>query len=183
MTNSSAAPGYDYTLLQNLEKHPDVARAYGNYMAAFACLEQDLWLVFASILDTDYLGATRLLGHLQSFTVKIEAIENFAPHAKTLKPAGKKGVDVIFSIAREANAFRNKLAHGVFGEDLKGNLVLSPFFGSTSRKGSVLRISAKTIDDRRTLDIERLMLLIDCWNKNKPFPAGILLKPTITQKA
>lgn len=176
-------PGYDYTLLQDLDRFPDVATALGHYMAAFGCLEQDLWLFFSVVLSTDYPGAVSLLGHLQSLNTKIEAVENFIPHAKNLKPPAKKSFPDLIAIAKECNGFRNKLAHGVFSVDHNGVLHLTPYLGSTARKSQTKKITAKTIEDRRNLDIARLMTLLDCVKRDVPFPAGILLTPTIVQRS
>jgi hypothetical protein len=98
--------------LSTLHEHPDIARHVGCYVATFSGLEMALWFLYAEILGTDFKGAVELLGEIQSFTVRLNAVERFAKHVNAVD-LGK--YMAALEQARRVNTFRNLLMHGIYG--------------------------------------------------------------------
>ena len=159
-----------------------MARAVGQYVAAFARLEQELYISFGKVLGTDYNGAMQLLGHIQSFSTRLTAIKTFLP-ATALTTDDKKTGTVVFGIAKECNNFRNKLIHGQWGLTDAGQLRLVPWATSTTKKSKAEAINAKLIDDRRTLDLDRCVFINRMFQEGQPLPPPPFRpEPTIVPK-
>lgn len=69
--------------LYTLERHPEVAREYGRYMAAFSNVGAMVYILFAKMLgDASKLArAQAVLSHVQSFSLKLTTVENYLPHS------------------------------------------------------------------------------------------------------
>jgi hypothetical protein len=116
-----------------LRAFPLLAERVGNYTACFAMMETALWLLYARVLGCNTDGALALLGHIESFSIKLTAIESFLPHS-ALSQDIKERCSEIFRTARECNAFRNKLAHGIYSTNAAADrVILAAFAMSTSR--------------------------------------------------
>jgi hypothetical protein len=121
MTRSKRAPRRDlreqFSITTNLQQFPEIARHVGLYTATFANAELPLWAIYSIILGMEDIEAIMLLGDIQSFTVKLSAVErifvrrkdSFAPYAGIF--------ETVFDLAKKVNKFRNKLAHGLYVTD------------------------------------------------------------------
>jgi hypothetical protein len=120
-SDMSDRPDADW--VYDLEQHPEIAAKVGVFTARFAALEQILWKLYGIVLGSpDERGAMVLLGGLQSFTVKLDAIERYATYRFDKDKAEK--YKALFKLAKEINRFRNELAHGLYMTDDSKSVVL-----------------------------------------------------------
>lgn len=84
-------------------------------------MEIGLWNVYSFVLGTSEVGAQTLLGSTQSFAAKLDAVERlFVVQDTSRAGPADEYADLflkIFKGAREANTFRNVLAHGLYLTD------------------------------------------------------------------
>jgi hypothetical protein len=122
--------------MDSLHAFPDLAQQIGQFTAAFASLEHLLWSLYGLILcgaGTDR-QAIALLGHIDSFTIKLTAILNFLPYS-FINPGQQTVARKLLERARQCNIFRNALAHGLYLSDDQGTRVeLLSYATSTGRK-------------------------------------------------
>jgi hypothetical protein len=120
--------------MDSLHAFPKLAESVGQYMASFAALEMLLWCLYGKVVNSNMDGAMAMLGHIESFALKLTAIENFVIYSG-LSDEHKKAAREFFVIARECNAFRNSLAHGLYLSDDDGTRVeLVSYASSANRK-------------------------------------------------
>jgi hypothetical protein len=145
--------------MYDLYHHPDVAAEYGRYMAAFARMENCVYFLFSRMLGErkpHIRNAQAILGHIQSFGLKLTIIESYLPYSG-LQERERQDAEAAIGIARECNKFRNSLAHGMFllsGEELH----LHPY-AFEYKKTKPEPIDAETIRDRREYDVERAYIM------------------------
>jgi hypothetical protein len=139
--------GIDYDeIVANIRKYPDVATEIGIFIAAYAGLELALWHVFAQVLGREDPNASvDLLGHIQSFSLRLDAIERFLPHSPDKKKLEKTAADII-SKARDINKFRIDLVHGLYFKRSTGGLLVHTSLTDPSKgKGRAMHIRAEII--------------------------------------
>lgn len=100
----------DVHIIQNLNGHDHLAHRLGQFVAVFAGLEVSLWKLYGKIIGNE-LGAIALLGSIQSFAVKLDAVERFV---LTTRPKDKRAILDVLREARDLNTFRNDLFHGSY---------------------------------------------------------------------
>src|ERR1700687_4245108 len=99
--------------MDSLHAFPELAQQIGQFTAAFASLEHLLWSLYGLILGgagTDK-QAVALLGHIDSFSLNLTAVENFIPHS-FINPEQQTVALQIIEQTRQCNTFRNALDHG-----------------------------------------------------------------------
>jgi hypothetical protein len=121
--------------MDSLHAFPELAEHVGQFMASFAALEHLLWSLYGKMLgSTNNRSAIALLGHIESFAIKLTAMKNFIPYCHLPQPQREMAA-TLFNQVREINAFRNSLAHGLYLSDEKGTRVeILAYATSTDRK-------------------------------------------------
>ncbi|MDQ2861686.1 MAG: hypothetical protein M3T55_13405, partial [Pseudomonadota bacterium] len=96
-----------------LSAHPEVAITAANFIADFGFLEFSLFAALATILKDNGTATHIILGHVNSFSFKLDIVMAFARmHAET-SPTAKALVELEADI-RTVSSFRNILAHGIY---------------------------------------------------------------------
>ncbi|MEA2934312.1 MAG: hypothetical protein QOD74_958 [Variibacter sp.] len=134
----------DATFLMTLHDFPDVAREIGHFVCAYSGLEISLWKLYGSILGADEAGAIELLGGIQSFTHKLDAIDRFLEHSTFGRAVECRE---ILTKARDVNTFRVSLMHGLYGLHTDGTLWLHVSRTDPTRsRRKIIPLVAKSIE-------------------------------------
>jgi hypothetical protein len=135
-------PDDDYaSWMDSLHAHPKLAESVGQFMATFAGTERLLWFLYGAILGNSETAARALLGHIESFSIKLTAIENYLPHS-SLSLYKRRSAEEFLGTARECNTFRNSLAHGLYLSNEAGTKVeLLSYATSTGRKPKQVQLT------------------------------------------
>lgn len=120
--------------MDSLHAFPKLAEGVGQFMASFASLERFLWELYGKILGTHGDGAIAMLGHIESFSIKLTAMQNYLPYCQ-LAARELNSAAHFLDTARECNTFRNALAHGLYVSDEGGTKVeVLAYLTTTTRK-------------------------------------------------
>lgn len=122
-----------FDVATDLRQFPEIAEFLGYYAASFSGMELTLWLLYGHILGMDENEAMVLLGSLQSFTLKHDAVSRiFERRRATYKDADE--IAAALSEAKLVNAARNKFMHGLYLTDATYSEVrLLPFATDSTR--------------------------------------------------
>jgi hypothetical protein len=121
--------------MDSLHAFPDLAQHVGQFVAAFATMERMIWFLYGKVLGSNDEGAIAMFGHIESFGIKLTAIQNFVPHSAHIAPEEKSDFYNLLEAARKVNAFRNSLAHGIYLSDNEGTKVeILTYATSTGRR-------------------------------------------------
>ncbi|PTE08210.1 hypothetical protein [Mesorhizobium helmanticense] len=165
----------DTWVITDLEKHQDVALEYGLYMAEFSRMESQFYWLFSKLLNREaksFGNAQAILGHIQSFSTKLDTISNYLPYAR-LVPLQKREISAAIALARKSNTFRNSTAHGLFC--LKdGTLHLWPYAFETTRKTLARPFSAAIIAEERLESLNVVLSMLECLLGGRPLPNGAI---------
>jgi hypothetical protein len=133
--------------MDSLHAFPELAQHVGQFVAAFATMERMIWCLYGKALGSDDDGAIAMLGHIESFSIKLTAIEKFLPHSPHITPDQRKAFGGFLDSARAANAFRNSLAHGIYLSDEDGTKVeLLTYATSTGRKAKQFALTTTLLE-------------------------------------
>lgn len=133
--------------MDSLHAFPKLAEGVGQFMAAFASLERFLWELYGEILGANGNAAIAMLGHIESFAIKLTAIENFLPYC-ALTDQAKGQAATALERARGINTFRNTLAHGIYLSDENGTVVdVMAYATTTTRKPKLIRLTAELLSE------------------------------------
>jgi hypothetical protein len=128
--------------LESLHAFPKLAEGVGQFMATFAALEALLWEMYGQILGSKGAAAMAMLGHIESFAIKLTAIENFLPFAP-IDEEKRNAAQRYLGTVREINTFRNTLAHGLYLSDDNGTKVdVVAHATSTGRKPKIIPLTS-----------------------------------------
>jgi hypothetical protein len=149
-------PNHNFVWHTRLNDFPEIAREIGHFTAAFSGMEFSLWKIFGFVLGTDEIGAMHLLGAIQSFTVRMDAVERYFERRKCSLPKADLYPEV-FKDARAANRFRNLLAHGnYFTNEGRTQVLLQAYLTNPMRdKRPELWLSVPRINNEMRM-IERV---------------------------
>ena len=118
----------------DLQAHPDLAEQIGHYTAEFSLFEHGLWQIYGIVLGTDGVGAMTLLGSIQSFSLKLQAVERLFDLKMSSDPMANEFRSV-FAGAKKINAFRNILAHGLYvSDEAKTEIWIISYLADPGRK-------------------------------------------------
>jgi hypothetical protein len=121
--------------MDSLHAFPDLAQHVGQFVAAFATMERMIWCLYGKVIGSDDQGAIAMLGQIESFAIKLTAIQNFLPRSPHITLKERKHFYDFLEAARAINAFRNALAHGIYLSDDNGTKVeILTYATSTGRK-------------------------------------------------
>src|SRR5208282_6305282 len=120
--------------MDSLHAFPRLAEGIGQFMASFASLERLLYELYGKILGNKGDAAIAMLGHIESFSIKLTAMENFLPYC----PLDAEKLNIVAKFlgrARDINTFRNTLAHGIYLSDENATTVdVLAYATTTGRK-------------------------------------------------
>ena len=115
----------------SIQHMPDVAREVG--FLVMICANLDGWMIpaLANMLRGKDAIATAIVSRVDSLSAKFEVLVDIANERAGTPMAN--GILKHADAARKAIAFRNKLAHGMFGFDENSNPINVPFPFSVRR--------------------------------------------------
>lgn len=152
--------------MDSLHAFPELAQHVGQFVAAFATMERMIWCLYGKALGSDDDGAIAMLGHIESFAIKLTAIQNFLAYSRHITDDERRDFYDFLETARASNAFRNSLAHGIYLSDDAGTKVeLLAYATSTARKAKqrALTVTLLKTETEKVLALRRAI-------RDKVFP-------------
>jgi hypothetical protein len=166
-----------YNQLTHLDDFPEIARLVGEYVATFGDWELTLWHIYGIVLDMEEGDAMFLLGQIQSFSTRLECVKSFF-QAKRADMTSNELINEILSGAKTINAFRNKLAHGVYLTDKeKSKVILRAYVTDPARSSNqpvtkdttnFFELSAKILKDEAEKVRVSAAKISDLLTKTRP---------------
>jgi hypothetical protein len=149
----------EFVYSSELAEFPEIARFLGQYIAAFANFEAVLWLLFGILLGMSERRAMYLLGEIQSFSVRLNAMDRHSQQSEL--PTDKKAaLRQIFNGAKDCNTFRNQVVHGQFLTNKeKSSVVVLEYPSNPTKKQRVRPLTPIILQDEihRILVVEQLI--------------------------
>jgi hypothetical protein len=106
-----------YSYATDLSPFPEIAALIGRYTASFATAEIGLYQVYGIVLGMSEHDAMILLGAIQSFTARLEAVERLFLYSEKVGMEYNLLLKQTLDASKLVNQFRNKLAHGTYVTD------------------------------------------------------------------
>jgi hypothetical protein len=145
--------------LTDLCDSPMIAQWLGCYIAQFSIFDFALLGLYSTVLGKEPEGTLAILGSIDSFSKRLDAIEKYLPLAK-LEPSLKERIKRIIPEIRARNSFRNAIVHGMYFQNTKTKRIRVRAFMTSTRRNDAFIDLEDPKTDIMAQEIEKVQYLI-----------------------